>query len=80
MSHTDRVMDYLKKGHCITDHEARELWGCDRLSARILEVKERLKQEKSDLEVTKTMDESLNRYGEKTRHARYWLQKKGTAA
>ena len=80
MSHADRVLEYLKKGNSITQKEASELWGCERLGARICELRSRVDLKEQGLEIVTEMDEMTNRYGERVRYGRYWLRRKGTAA
>ena len=80
MSHADRVLEYLKKGNSITQKEASELWGCERLGARICELRSRIDLKEQGYEIVTAMVESVNRYGERVRFGRYWLRRKGTAA
>ena len=40
MTHNDLILRYLKSGHTITDDEARDLFNCSRLGARIYELRE----------------------------------------
>jgi len=35
----ESILTYLKNGHVITDKDARQLFGCGRLSARIFELR-----------------------------------------
>lgn len=40
MTHNDLILRYLKSGHTICDDEARTLFNCNRLGARIYELRE----------------------------------------
>ena len=53
----------------ITQAEAIEAFGCYRLGARIADLKER------GVAVGRIMEEGQNRFGERTRYARYFIQK-----
>lgn len=37
-SQTRRILAYMREGHSITPAEARKLFGCDRLGARIMDI------------------------------------------
>lgn len=41
MTHNDLILRYLKAGHTICDDEARTLFNCNRLGARIYELREK---------------------------------------
>ena len=69
MSQVDRVQDYMEQHGSITQAEAIEAFGCYRLGARIADLKER------GVAVGRIMEEGQNRFGERTRYARYFIQK-----
>ena len=69
MSQVDRVMEYMERRGSITQAEAIEAFGCYRLGARIADLKER------GVAVGRIMEEGQNRFGERTRYARYFIQK-----
>lgn len=73
MTQNDRILNYLHDGGSITDSEARDLFGCNRLSARIYEIKA------LGFDVRKTMESGVNRFGERVSYARYWLKEKKNA-
>ena len=70
MSQNDRILQYLHDGGSITDGEARDIFGCHRLSARIYDIRA------LGFDVRMEMEQGVNRFGEKTRYARYWLNKR----
>lgn len=65
MTQTDRVLDYLKQFGSITALEALRDLGIMHLSSRITELRQR------GCPVERDMIEVKNRFGEKTRVARY---------
>lgn len=66
-SQCDMILLYLKEHGSITALDAIREFGCMRLAARISDLRER----GYDIE---TFDEySNNRYGDKIRHSRYFL-------
>ena len=65
MTQTDRVLDYLKQFGSITALEALRDLGIMHLSSRITELRQR------GYPVERDMIEVKNRFGEKTRVARY---------
>ena len=67
MSQVDMVMDYMQAHGSITQSEAIEAFGCYRLGARIADLKER------GVAVGRIMEEGQNRFGDRTRYARYFL-------
>lgn len=73
MSQVDRVQDYMKTHGSITQAEAIEALGCYRLGARIADLKSR------GVAVDRMMEEGQNRFGERTRYARYFLGKRSEA-
>lgn len=68
MTQNDRILQYLHDGNSITDNEARERFGCNRLSARIYDIKT------LGFDIRRTFEQGVNRFGEKTRYVRYWLK------
>ncbi len=69
MSQNDKVLEYMERHGSITQKEAYDAFGCFRLGARIAELKER------GIVIDRMLEEGVNRVGEKTRYARYWLKK-----
>ena len=69
MSQVDMVKEYMERRGSITQAEAIEAFGCYRLGARIADLKER------GVAVGRIMEEGQNRFGERTRYARYFIQK-----
>ena len=63
----DMILQYLKEHGSITQLDALREFGCMRLAARIAVLKERGYQIESENEFSK------NRYGDKIRYARYFL-------
>ncbi len=73
MTQNEMILAYLDKYGSITHAEAAASLGCYRLSARIWELKQR------GIRIKRRMEESLNRFGERTRYARYYVEvKNGT--
>ncbi len=68
MSQNGMILDYLQKGHTLTQAEAISLFGCYRLGARIYEIREQ------GFDVRREMEQRVNRFGENVRFARYWLK------
>lgn len=69
MSQVDRVQDYMEAHGSITQREAIEALGCYRLGARIADLKDR------GVGIERIMEEGQNRFGDRTRYARYFLRK-----
>ena len=42
LSQTKAILEYMQSGHSITPKEARELFGCDRLGARIMDIERKI--------------------------------------
>ena len=73
MSQNDMILDYLRQNGSITQAEAISHLGCYRLGARIWELNQR------GCEIKRRMEDGLNRFGERTRFARYYVEvKNGT--
>lgn len=69
MTQCDRILNHLKENSGITQREALEMYGCMRLGSRIYDLKKR------GHKIITIPEEGYNRYGEKTRFARYRLVK-----
>lgn len=69
MTQCQRILDHLRTKGPITQREASRLYGCERLGARIFDLKEH------GYTITKTMIRDFNRYGEPTHFAQYALEK-----
>ena len=63
------IVNYLANHRGITQAEAISALGCYRLSARIAELKER------GYLVERVWEDGVNRFGAKTRYARYFIRK-----
>ena len=61
-----QVLTYLKTHDCITDNIARDLFGINRLGARIFDLRRNHK-------IITTMKTGENRFGRKPRYAEYRL-------
>ena len=68
MSQNEMILAYLERNGSITQAEAMNALGCYRLGARIWELK------RQGVKIKKYMEEGLNRFGTRTRYARYILQ------
>lgn len=62
-----RLLNHLEKNGSITSLEALDLYGIARCGARIWDLK------RLGYPVEKRMETGINRYGQKTRYARYYL-------
>lgn len=69
MSQEDMILEYMETHRGITQAEAIEALGCYRLGARIFDLKER------GVNVETVMEDGVNRFGVKTRYARYFLKR-----
>ena len=67
MAQKEMILDYLERNGSITQKEAIDHLGCYRLPARIGELKAR------GIRITCRMEDGQNRFGERTRYARYSL-------
>ena len=65
----DRVLEYIKVHGSITSLEAIEQIGVARLASRICDLK------KAGWNIEKKNETEVNRFGEKTRYARYSIAK-----
>lgn len=68
MSQNGRIIDYLTRHGSITQLDAMKDLGIMRLGARVFDLKER------GYNIVTVMVEDLNRFGEPTRYARYYLK------
>lgn len=68
MSQNGRIIDYLTRHGSITQLDAMKDLGIMRLGARVFDLKER------GYNIQTVMVEDLNRFGEPTRYARYYLK------
>ena len=62
-----RILSYLKSGQSITSRKAKDKFGCERLAARVHELRE------NGHPIQKTMVEVPTRDGT-TRVAQYWME------
>lgn len=74
MTQNEMILDYLNKYGSITQAEAMAHMGCYRLGARIWELKRR------GIKIKRYMEEGLNRFGTRTRYARYTIQRANDGA
>lgn len=70
MTQNQMILEHMREAGSITPGVAVEEYGCFRLSARIAELREKGYPIQTEMEVRK------NRYGKKTRYARYRLEEK----
>lgn len=69
MSQNQMILDYLEQNGSITQNEAFDQFGCTRLGARIWELKN-----ERGIKIGRTMEDGTNRFGVRTRYARYTIQ------
>lgn len=62
-----RIMDVLRAGGSLTDNEARDNLGIERLGARICELRQ------AGVPIGDKWEKGHNRYGDETRWKRYFL-------
>jgi hypothetical protein len=74
MTQKEMILAYLEKNGSITQKEAIDNFGCYRLPARIGELKER------GIKFKTYMEEGINRFGTRERHARYTIQRANDGA
>ena len=67
MTQCERILNHLKRFGSITPKDAETEYGCMRLGARIFDLKRR------GFPIITGWEETVNRFGEKTRYARYYL-------
>ena len=68
MTQSEKVLRHLKDYGSITPAEAYKEFGCMRLGARIHDLK------RQGYDIGMELETAVNRYGEKTRYARYTLR------
>ena len=68
VTHKDRVLKYMQDYGSITSLDAIREFGNTRLSASIWSLRH-----EDEIEIESITESSLNRYGEETRYARYYL-------
>lgn len=68
-SQNKRIMDILKIGGSLTDNEARDNLGIERLGARICELR------KAGVPIDDRWEHGHNRYGDDTKWKRYFLNR-----
>ena len=66
-SQNKMILEHMKTIGAIDDNDARDLYGCRRLSARIIELR------RSGHNIQTIMTESKNRFGKTVHYARYIL-------
>lgn len=62
-----KVLEHMKTRGAITQNDAKDLYGCNRLAARIYDLR------KEGHEINAETRCGLNRFGQKTRYAAYTL-------
>lgn len=67
-SQCDRILAWMKAGNTITQREASQRFGCDRLGARIYDLR------RQGAPVTMRWEIRRNEAGEYKRYARYGLE------
>lgn len=73
-SQTRAILSYLREGNSITPAEARKLFGCDRLSGRIMDI-EKIVGYKPLRKMVKVSGIDPNGRSVMKRVMQYWLQK-----
>ncbi len=68
MNQMKAVLDHLKTKGSITSMEAFELYGCTRLSDKILRLRDK------GYDISTIMIESVNRYGDLCRYGKYVIK------
>lgn len=71
MTQTDRIMNHLQHIGPISGREAMDLYGIQRLGARIWDLRH------AGVEIHDQMVEGKNRYGETVRYKEYWVSRNG---
>ncbi len=71
MTHCEMILDYMERIGGITQAEAARVIGCYRLGARIYDLRRR------GVDIVKTMESDVNRFGATVRYARYTFRKAG---
>lgn len=68
MNQEQRILDYMKEFGSITPLDAMKEFGIMRLASRISDLKKR------GYKITREYEKGVNRYGERTKYARYILK------
>lgn len=68
MTQNERILNHLKQHGSITQMEATTEYGCQRLAARIGELR------RAGYQISSKLESSKNRYGERVTYARYSLK------
>lgn len=69
MTQSERVLRHLEERGGLTQKEASDAYGIERLGARIYELRQ------AGYPIVKWMEAGKNRYGDTTHYARYFLKK-----
>lgn len=69
MTQTDRILNHMRNYGPITGRVAHDMYGIERLGARVWELK------KAGFDIRSEMVEGVNRWGEKVHFKKYWLRK-----
>ena len=69
MNHLERIKKYLQENKSITDNEARDLLGCNRLSEYVRQLRKN-----ENWNIKSNWQKGKNRYGEKTHYVKYELE------
>ena len=69
MSQNAMILDYLERNGSITQAEAINQFGCYRMGARIFDLRA------VGFDIVRRMEEGTNRFGGRTRYARYSLRR-----
>lgn len=69
MTQCERIIDYIKYHGSITQEEASKYLGVGRLAARVSDLKAR------GVKIVTTEEKGKNRFGGRTRYARYRIGK-----
>ena len=73
MNQCEIVLEHLKSGKSITQREAANEYGIERLASRINDLRT------LGFPVKKVMEQGKNRYGKTTSYARYFLKEDNNA-
>jgi len=68
LTQKQRILNHLTKHGTITDNDARDLYGTNRLGARIWDLRN-----KDGIDIVTNMESCKNRFGRKVTYARYSL-------
>ena len=69
MNQNQRILEHMEKHGPITGKLANDLYGIERLGARIYDLR------KAGFDIRDGWADGKNRYGEKTRFKEYWIRK-----